>query len=66
MSQQSSVTVTSFPPNPIPNARFLCFNSYNFHIGNVNVDYSAESCVLDLPGDGQRLFNITGASQTQS
>jgi hypothetical protein len=33
---------------------------YNFHVGDVNVDYSPSNCRLDLPGNGARQFSIEG------
>eukprot|EP00040_Diaphanoeca_grandis_P026583 m.149250 g.149250 ORF g.149250 m.149250 type:complete len:880 (-) comp30646_c0_seq1:102-2741(-) len=34
--------------------------SYNFHIGNINVDYDQAKVELVLPGQGPKSFQITG------
>jgi hypothetical protein len=40
---------------------FVSFQAFNFHIGNVNVDYSATSVVVNVPGDGKTMdYTITG------
>jgi hypothetical protein len=41
--------------------------SFNFHIGNVNVDYSAASVVVTVPGSGKLMsFEVTGLTPGSS